>query len=221
MEKDKDKNKNKDKGKDKGKVKEEVFKIITIGDTQVGKTCILLRYIQNQFSENTLQTIGFDKNYKDLILKCGKKIKLCVIDTAGQEKYNSLNKNYVKNVDGVLFVFDLSNKTTFYNIKKWLDFFNANNNSLKKIPKYLNGNKKDLPREVNSDMVDIIIDENKELKYKETSAKDDNDNQINELFQEMGEQIYTFYSKNSKNKGRNIKKLSECKENEIRECFCL
>ena len=70
-------------------------------------------------------------------------------------------------------------------------------------------------------MVDIIIDENKELKYKETSAKDDNDNQINELFQEMGEQIYTFYSKNSKNKGRNIKKLSEYKENEIRECFCL
>ena len=64
------------------------------------------------------------------------------------------------------------------------------------IPKYLIGNKKDLPREVNSDMVDIILEENKELNYKETSAKDDKDNQINELFQEIGEQLYTLYLKN-------------------------
>ena len=213
--------KDKDKDKDKNKDKEEPFKIITIGDTQVGKTCILLRYIQNKFCENTIQTIGFDKNYRDLKLKNGKIIKICVIDTAGQEKYNSLNKNYVKNVDGVLFVFDLSNKTSFHNIKKWLDFFNENNTSLKMIPKYLIGNKKDLPREVDSDMVDIILEENKELNYKETSAKDNNDNQINELFQEMGEKIYTFYLKNRKNKGKNIKKLSEYKENQNRECFCL
>ena len=128
------------KDKDKNKDKEEPFKIITIGDTQVGKTCILLRYIQNKFYESTLKTIGFDKNIKDLILKNGRKIRLSIIDTAGQEKYNSLNKNYVKNVDGVLFVFDLSNKTSFHNIKKWLDFFNENNTSLKMIPKYLIGN---------------------------------------------------------------------------------
>ena len=197
------------------------FKIITIGDSPVGKTSILLRSIQNKFFESTLKTIGFDKNIKDLILKNGRKIRLSIIDTAGQEKYNSLNKNYVKNVDGVLFVFDLSNKTSFFNIKKWLDFFNENNSSLKMIPKYLIGNKKDLPREVNSDMVDIILEENKELNYKETSAKDDKDNQINELFQEIGEQLYTLYLKNRKNKGKNIKKLSEYQEKHKRECICL
>ena len=197
------------------------FKIITIGDSTVGKTSILLRYIQNKFFESTLKTIGFDKNIKDLILKNGRKIRLSIIDPAGQEKYNSLNKNYVKNVDGVLFVFDLSNKKTFFNIKKWLDFFNENNSSLKMIPKYLIGNKIDLPREVNSDMVDIILEENKELNYKETSAKDDKDNQINELFQEIGEQLYTLYLKNRKNKGKNIKKLSEYQEKQKRECICL
>ena len=216
--------KEKDKNKDKNKVKniEELFKIITIGDSDVGKTCILLRYIQNKFYENTLNTMGFDKNYKDIILKNGEKIKLCVIDTAGQEKYKALNKNYVKNADGVLFVFDLNNKKSFYNIKKWLDFFNENNsNNLKMIPKYLIGNKKDLPREVNDDMIEVMLEENKDLKYKETSAKEENNNQINELFQEMGEQMYTFYLKNNKNKGRKIKKLSKYQEDENRQCFCL
>ena len=108
-----------------------LFNVITIGDPNVGKTSILLRYIQNKFYENTLQTVGFDKNYKDLTLKNGKKIKLCVLDTAGQEKYTSMNKSYVKNVDGVLFVFDLSEKATFFNIKNWLSFFNENNANLK------------------------------------------------------------------------------------------
>ena len=208
--------------KENDKNKEERFNIITIGDSDVGKTCILYRYIQNKFCENMLMTLGFDKNYKDLILKNGKKIKLCIIDSAGREKYKSLNKNYVKNADGVLFVFDLSNKTTFYNIKKWFDFFNENNSSLKLIPKYLIGNKKDLPREVNNDMIEIILDENKDIKYKETSAKDENDNQINELFQEMGEELYTFYSKNKKNRKKSKKvKLSEYQEKESRDCLCL
>ena len=73
------KSKIKDKDKDKNKDKEEPFKIITIGDTQVGKTCILLRYIQNKFCENTIQTIGFDKNYRDLKLKNGKIIMLKMV----------------------------------------------------------------------------------------------------------------------------------------------
>ena len=207
--------------KDNDKNIEERFNIITIGDSEVGKTCILYRYIQNKFSEDMLMTLGFDKNYKDLILKNGKKIKLCLIDTAGQEKYKSLSKNYVKNADGVLFVFDLSNKKTFYNIKKWFDFFNENS-SLKLIPKYLIGNKKDLPREVNNEMIEIILDENKDIEYKETSAKDENDNQINELFQEMGEKLDTFYLKNKKNRKKSKKvKLSEYQEKESRDCICL
>ena len=210
MEKDKNQNKTK-----------HIFNIITIGDSHVGKTSILLRYTQNKFFENTLETVGFDKNYKDIILKNGKKIKLCVTDTAGQEEYQSLNKSYVKNVDGVLIVFDLSDKATFYNIKKWINFFNENNSSFKMIPKYLIGNKKDLPREVSEDMVEIILEENKELKYKETSAKDDKDNQINDLFQEMGETLYTLFLKYNKNKSRNIKKLSEYKNEEKRPCICL
>ena len=133
-----------------------------------------------------------------------------------------MSKNYVKNADGVLFVFDLSNKKTFYNIKKWFDFFNENNSGLKLIPKYLIGNKKDLPRDVNNEMIEIILDENKDIEYKETSAKDENDNQINELFQEMGEKLDTFYLKNKKNRKKSKKvKLSEYQEKESRDCICL
>ena len=86
-------------------------------------TSIFLRYIQNHFFENTFKTVCFDKNNKDIIVKNCKKIKPYVTDTAGQEKYQSLNKSHVKNIDGVLIVFDLNNKATFYNIKKWINFF--------------------------------------------------------------------------------------------------
>ena len=188
------------------------FKIITLGDTNVGKTSIICRYIENIFYPNILATIGLNKSQKEITLKEGIKITLDLQDTSGQEKYRSTSKLYTKNADGVLFIFDLSNKESFYNIKEWIKIFDENN-SYNSVPKFLIGNKKDLEREIEQDLIDIFSEENK-IKYKETSAKDENDNNINELFQELGEQLYEKYKKNGKRNSK-IKKLNSHKSHKI------
>ena len=195
------------------------YNIITIGDTCVGKTSIIIRYTENRFSESILCSIGICKTFKNLVLKNGETIRISLIDTAGQEKYESLNKAYVRNVDGVLFVFDLSKKKTFFNIKKWIKFFNENAQK-KDIPKFLIGNKKDLKREVGKDLIDIFLGEYQNyFIYKETSAKEE-DPQINELFQEMGEILYSKFSKYKNNNKIKGVKISGYKEKN-KHCNCI
>ena len=206
------------------------FNIITLGDSIVGKTSIINRYIQNIFNENILSTCGFFKSAKEIVLKNNKKIKLNLCDTAGQEKYRSLNTQYVKNVDVVLFVFDLNNKKTFKNIKEWIEFFNTNNRSEKKnqqnIPRYLIGNKKDLERDIEKEEIEFFLaeKENKNMIYKETSAKENND-EINNIFQEIGEKLYMDYiksgKKNKKNKKENVQlsKYTEKKKHKFLKCI--
>ena len=116
------------------KINDEIsFKIITIGDSGVGKTSIIRRYVYDAFNDNTISTIGVTFCYKDIEWKSGEKIKLKLIDTAGQEKFNALTKTYFKNVDGVLFVFDYNNPITFEDIENWISLFEENNSS-KGIP---------------------------------------------------------------------------------------
>ena len=179
------------------------FNIITIGDSKVGKSAIIYRYIENSFSPESASTIGYNQSSKELTMKDNEKIILNITDTAGQEQYKSLAFQYVKNISTVLFVFDLSDKKTFNNIKQWIQFFNDNTSDIN-IPKYLIGNKKDLEREVNEDMIEIFLEENKDFIYKETSAKESNI-EINDLFQEIAEKLYDMnkenqYFKTSKNK---------------------
>ena len=195
------------------------FKIITLGDSNVGKTSIICRYIENKFYEVQISNIGINKSYKEITLKNGSKVKLYLVDTSGQEKYRSTSKQYIKNADGVLFVFDLSSKDSFNNIKEWINIFNENN-VYDTTPKFLIGNKKDLPREVEQNIIDLFSEE-KNIKYLETSAKDEKDNTINELFQELGEQLYEKNKKSGKRKSSKIKKLSSEKSTPLLEKCCL
>ena len=103
------------------------------------------------------------------------------MDTAGQEKYKSLTKSYFKNVDVVLFVFNMNEKETFDNIKDWMELFN-NNNSKEDIPKYLVGNKSDLQINVEQSLIDEFAKESK-IPYMSKSAKDNKN--IDELFEEI------------------------------------
>ena len=189
-----------------------IFNIITIGDSNVGKTSIINRYIDNRFIENTLMTIGMSKSQKEIVLNNGQKIILNLTDTAGQEKFKAMNRQYLKNIDGVLFVFDLSKIITFKNIKMWMNFFNNNYTGKENIPKYLIGSKKDLVEEVkesDKDLIDIFLEENQKFfcQYKQTSAKEE-DNQIAQLFQEMGELLYEVNKNNIREKSKNIKLTS-------------
>ena len=82
------------------------------------------------------------------------------MDTAGQEKYKSLAKAYLKNADGVLFIFSLNEKESFDDMMKWIDLYN-NNNGKSNVPMLLVGNKSDLKREVEKDVIDKFLEKNK------------------------------------------------------------
>ena len=155
-----------------------VLKLLLLGDSSVGKTSILLKYISNKFDDSSISTVGVD--YMDKIIDYNKfKIKLQIWDTSGEEKFRTITKNFYRNADGLLVVFDLTKKESYDHIKSWLDEAKENNDKLKTI---LIGNKLDLKDEriVAIDVAKQFAEKNN-LKYIETSAKDGTN--INELFQ--------------------------------------
>ena len=145
-----------------------IFNVITLGDSGVGKTSIIKRYVYNKFELDNISTIGINFAFKKIKLKNNQKVKIKLIDTAGQEKYRSLNKTYFKNAEAVLYVFSHDKENSLENIKIWKKLFNENN-ILKNIPEYLIRNKIDLLEE------DNLEEEEKskiEEKYSEESLKD-------------------------------------------------
>ena len=174
------------------------YKIITLGDSSVGKTSIINRFINGEFRPDSMPTLGIKHSFK--ILELGhlnnkKKLKLSVIDTGGQEKYKALSISYFRYADVVLFIFNLNEPFSFENIQNWIDNFNENNNKSKKvIKKYLIGNKSDLEQKVEQNLIDEFAKKNIML-YKATSAK--TNSQINELFQMIGEELYEEIDKKS------------------------
>ena len=196
-----------------------VFKIITLGDSGVGKTSIIRRYVYNDFDMNNMSTIGLNFAFKDVTLKNGVKIKLKIIDTAGQEKYRSLSRNYIKNAEGVLFVFSYENSSerkSFEHINQWVEFFNENNN-IEKIQKYLVGNKNEF-----KDKSHIQQSEINELtkqiggKFISVSAKINNN--INMLFEDLSEMIYQNFEKKGKQKTKKIGKYNKEKKSMCNLC---
>ena len=96
-----------------------IFKMILIGDSGVGKTNILNRYINNKFLETTKSTVGVELGTK-IEEYNNKKIKIQIWDTAGQERYKSITKTYYKGAKGAFIVYDITNKDTFKNVDKWI-----------------------------------------------------------------------------------------------------
>ena len=181
------------------------YKIITLGDVNVGKTSILKKYVYKKF-DNVKNTIGINILFQDIILKNKKTIKLKLFDTAGSEKYKSLSKQYFKNADGVLFVFSFDEPDSFSNIEQWIHLYNDTNSTGKSdIPKYLIGNKNDLEHLIRQEDIDKFLKENKEFKYMSMSAKNDDNNIIIELFQDIGERIYKNQKDFKNKKGKSIK----------------
>ena len=146
------------------------LKIIIIGDTSVGKTNFLFRFIEGKFNQIYQPTIGID--YKSIIRvlpKTRKKVKIQFWDTAGQERYKSLNKIYFQRVQGIILMYDITKRESFENLDSWrnLIFDNVDN-----IPVALIGNKLDIADEkriVEVEEGKSFADENGFLFY-ETSA---------------------------------------------------
>jgi Ras-related protein Rab-1A len=160
------------------------LKILLCGDSSVGKTSLLLKYTDNYFPELHISTIGVEYKIKELNIN-GRKVILRIWDTSGQERYRSITQNFYRNANGILFVFDLTNKVTFDNVKNWLT---DSQNFETKVIKILVGNKSDLieERKVDQDSVERYADK-KEMQYYETSAKDGNN--VDKAFRELAELI--------------------------------
>ena len=172
------------------------FNIITIGDCGVGKTSIFRRFIYNTFEYNCSSTVGLNILIKDVELSDGTIIQLKLTDTAGQERFRSLSKTYFKNADGVLFVFSLNDLGSFKNIQGWMEIFKNNSFSNEDIPIYLLGNKSDLKKQVNDDLIETFIKNNK-CKYKSISAFMNENDEISELFTEIATTLYEKYERRS------------------------
>ena len=95
------------------------FKVVLIGESGVGKTSILLRYVSNEFNSQQFSTLGLSYVDKIIQIDNNKKIKLEILDTAGQEKFRSLAKAYYRNIDVGILVYDVTNKTSFEEIKNY------------------------------------------------------------------------------------------------------
>jgi Ras-related protein Rab-11A len=118
-----------------------IFKIVLIGDSGVGKTNILSRYLKNEFRLDSKATIGVEFGSKRFVLK-GYNIKAQIWDTAGQERYKSITNAYYKGAKGALLVYDVGRKNTFDNIDKWIT--DLKQNSDPNVTIVLIGNKCDV-----------------------------------------------------------------------------
>ena len=149
--------------------KENIIKIILLGSSSVGKTCILVRGFNNEFSSSNVSTVGID--FKTKIFEFDDtNVKVNYIDTAGQEMFKSISLNYLKGADGAILVFDITNKETFDVINNWVDDIKENNPM--GIGKILIGNKLDLEdrREITKAQGEKLAKQ-LECPYFETSAK--------------------------------------------------
>ncbi len=96
-----------------------LFKIIVIGDSCVGKSSILLRFTDNDFTESFISTIGIDFKIKTINID-NKIIKLQIWDTAGQERFKTITSSYYRGANGIIIVYDVTNRKSYTNIIKWL-----------------------------------------------------------------------------------------------------
>ena len=119
------------------------LKILILGDSSVGKTSLLLRYVDGYFPSIYVATIGIEYKNKTINMN-GLNITLQIWDTAGQERFKSITQNFMKGADGIIYVYDITQKSSFDNIKTWIRQSEEATEGFKKI---IVGNKTDLENE--------------------------------------------------------------------------
>ena len=202
-----------------------LFKLLLIGNSGVGKSSLLFRFSENFWEKEFIPTIGVDfvsnninfKSKKIQKLKSlevdGKKVKLQIWDTAGQERFKNIQASYYKGANGVLVVYDITNRESFEHLNSWLIEIEKNGN--KNVYKLLIGNKADL-----EENRDIKKEEGQEfasingMEFFETSAK--TAYQVQEAFIQLTKDIIRTVSKdkNFEKKEKNIK-LSPGNSNDL------
>jgi len=146
-----------------------LFKLLLIGDSGVGKTCVLFRFSEDAFNATFISTIGIDFKIRTIELD-GKKIKLQIWDTAGQERFRTITTAYYRGAMGIMLVYDITNEKSFDNIKNWIR--NIEEHASADVEKMILGNKCDMNdrRQVSKERGEQLAIEYG-IKFMETSAK--------------------------------------------------
>lgn len=162
-----------------------LFKLLLIGDSGVGKSCLLLRFADDTYTESYISTIGVDFKIRTIELD-GKTIKLQIWDTAGQERFRTITSSYYRGAHGIIVVYDVTDGESFNNVKQWLheiDRYASEN-----VNKLLVGNKTDLTQkrivttEQGKEFADSLG-----IEFLETSAKTSSN--VEQAFLTMASQI--------------------------------
>ena len=162
-----------------------LFKYIIIGDSSVGKSNLLLRYVHNRFNGDYQATIGVEFGAKNLEIE-DEVYRIQIWDTAGQENFRSITRAYYKNSVCALVVYDITNADSFQNVQSWIE--DCKNQSPKTIFMVLVGNKSDLEnqRKISTKEGKELADRNNMLFF-ETSAL--NGNNVDKIFQDSATEI--------------------------------
>ena len=170
-----------------------IFKVLLLGNSDVGKSSLILRYVDGTWSNTFIPTIGVDFKVKTIEVD-NKKIKMQIWDTAGQERFRTVIASYFKGSHGVLLIYDVTNKTSFKQLESWLEIIE--NNASEDILKILIGNKIDLEedREVTKEEGQSFANMHN-IQFMETSAKMNTN--VNEAFEALAK-IMMEYNVNQK-----------------------
>ena len=180
-----------------------IFKVLLVGNSDVGKSSLILRYVDQVWNDVFVPTIGVDFKVKSLEIE-NKSIKLQIWDTAGQERFRNVISSYFKGAHGILLIFDITSRDSFKELENWLA--EVEKNASTQILKILIGNKCDLEeeREISKDEGEAFAMRNG-MQYIETSAKINTN--VNEAFEALSKIMVEYYSKKSSaiNENKTIK----------------
>eukprot|EP00891_Asterochloris_glomerata_P001043 jgi/Astpho2/1043/Aster-00863 len=163
-----------------------LIKLLLIGDSGVGKSCLLLRFSEDSFTSSFITTIGIDFKIKKILLD-NKWIKLQIWDTAGQERFRTITSAYYRGAMGILLVYDVTDEASFNNIRNWMR--NIEQHASDNVNKVLIGNKCDMDehkRVVPYSKGQALADEYR-IQFFETSAK--NNIRVEEVFQSVAKDV--------------------------------
>lgn len=168
----------------------EIIKLVLLGDPSVGKTCYFMRYSSDQFTPDHLTTIGVDYYLNEVEVDEKTKIHIQLWDTAGQERFRTITKNYIKGAQGILLVYDITNRKSYENLAVWMK--QIHDIAIDNIQTLLIGNKCDL-----KDKRQVSIEEGKAkanefgIDYYEISAKENKN--IVEVLNILAKRTYKEY----------------------------
>ena len=189
------------------------FKVILLGNSSVGKTSILERFVSKKFSEFQRCTINVECKKKSILLGPTTSALLSIWDTAGEEKFRALTKNYYRDAQGILLLYDINDRKTFLDLNKWIiDIYEICKKE--EISIILVGNKIDLERNVKEDEI-IQFAEKYDFQQFEVSAK--NGINIDLIFEKLAEEMVEKFENKEDNNDENEEKEENEEKNEQNE----